>query len=388
MTATAGLKFDVREENGQEYLFIKKLSKYGRSYYSNENTNQLYDSLIKKLFISSKESNLDLADFEPINFQENAFDEMKNGGDGAGHGRNDNEFGTDMVSELYQRLRQAHFEYDKLSTNDVMVQHPAMKATLKSYQVGAVRWMLHRELCHEEDSMYQRVYRRWPPNDDDDSDGNQFFYNPFQWTLRLKPEVSKIQLPSGGILADEMGLGKTVEALALILLNQRPIEEVMGGSTQRQSVEYLEIDDDDDDNDDDEDDDEYGDDEPQTAKRWKPMEVPVRCFCRDTSNAASKRVIQCSKCRLRQHRACVLKHAVADIHESNYICPQCWNYEEPVKSGGTVIVSPRSIKKQWFHEVKKHIDDDNFKVCRNTLRRCLLRRELSNGSFICVVIAE
>lgn len=354
--------FSVVVEDAKETLYLAY-----RSAHPVRCTNEYdFDRLVKKFFILNEENVLDFADDEMEEIQQIANGDAANGENGNAQNSivNDAINGADMVSELYRRLRHAHFEHDRLVTMDTPVQHAAMKARLKSYQAAAVRWMLHRELCQTDEPMFKPVFRRWPPNDDDA--GEHFSYNPYTFELSSR-EMPAIKLPSGGILADEMGLGKTVEALALILLNKRPANDLMNHEKRMvANVECIEIDDSDD-----HDDDEYVDDgdddsedcaESPPQKRRKANFLSVKCICDCASSADPQALIKCSKCALRQHRRCVLKHVIGDVDTGNYICPQCWNSEEPVKSAATIIVSPRSIKSQWFHEVQKHITADNFKV--------------------------
>lgn len=362
---------------------------YRPGYLERDTDMRHFDRVVRTFFISNKDNALDLLDYEADHFAVEEIQQIENVGDA--HVNDDNvengvaneddaTIGGDMVSELYHRLRKAHFEHDQLVTVDAPVQHASMSATLKSYQAAAVRWMLHRELCHTEASLCKPVFRRWPPVNDD-SAGN-FFYNPCTFRLSHgQPDFPSIELPSGGILADEMGLGKTVEALSLILLNKRPQSDLMGGLDPNDAeYECIEIPDSDDDDlienngrymDDDEedcddyesniDDDDDCDESPQ-AKRRRMARVSVKCICQSSKSIARHFLIQCTKCALRQHRLCVLRHVVGKVDSEKYICPQCWNKEEMIKTTATIIVSPRSIKMQWFHEVQKHIKDDNFKV--------------------------
>lgn len=342
--------FSIVVENGKEMLHLVYRPDYPRW----SHIESYIDRLVRTFFISSKENGLDFANDESDDLnldelQQIADGDALDGGDVSSIEMNSG----DIVSELYRQLRQRHFERDELITADASVQHPAMSATLKSYQVAAVRWMLHREFCETEGSVFEQLFRRWPSNDDDLADEETFFYNPYEFKLctGVKPTF---ELPSGGILADEMGLGKTVEALALILLNKRPASDLM--DVKQGNAECHEIIDDDASDDDDM---WY---EPPEKRRPNRERASVKCLCFSSESTASHKLIQCTKCSLRQHRKCVLKNTVGDVDEANYVCPQCWAHEDTVKTSATIIVSPRSIKMQWFQEVQKHINTDNFKV--------------------------
>lgn len=335
-------EFAIVTEDARDILYLTFLPDFN---FSCRNLRS-YERLVKIFFASSKQSLLDFAHNDVLDH----FDTGLSGEiDSPQNEHANDDTNRDMVSELYQRLRQMHFEHDKLVTTDAPVQHKTMNATLKSYQAAAVRWMLHRELCQRESSMFEPVFRRWPPSGGDD--GEKFYYNPYKIDLSID-EMPAVELPSGGILADEMGLGKTVEALALILLNQRPTDDLASAKRNVEIIECIDIVDSDDD----------VINEPSPPKKRKLCPIPCRCICQSSQSALSSALIKCSKCFLRQHRECVLKNIVVDVAEHNYICPQCWNSEELIKTSATIIVSPRSIKLQWFHEVQKHINADNFKV--------------------------
>lgn len=234
------------------------------------------------------------------------------------------------IDQLYQELRTAHVEYDNLAVNACDIQHPDLKPRLTDYQVDAVRWMLERELRDDFfPTEFVEIPRRWPVK----KDGYKFFYNERTTELSLR-KGRDIQLPSGGILAEEMGLGKTVETLTLILLNQRK---------PAQNNDDLE--------------------EPP-AKKFKlnvarDTSAGLKCLC---TKRANRKMIQCTKCSRFQHKKCVFKHSTSANPEENYICPECWLFEPQIPSAGTFIVSPASIKMQWYAEIQKHISNERLKV--------------------------
>ncbi|KAB7507863.1 E3 ubiquitin-protein ligase SHPRH, partial [Armadillidium nasatum] len=86
------------------------------------------------------------------------------------------------------------------------------------------------------------------------------------------------------------------------------------------------------------------------------------CVCgkkNDTNDSISK--VQCTKCSLWQHAACV-QFKLRGNNESKYICPHCWTTQPPVPSGATLIISPSSISHQWVEEIKKHVREKSLRV--------------------------
>lgn len=39
-----------------------------------------------------------------------------------------------------------------------------------------------------------------------------------------------------------------------------------------------------------------------------------------------------------------------------------WMFQEPIKSGATLIISPAAISDQWMEEIQKHIKKESLKV--------------------------
>lgn len=239
------------------------------------------------------------------------------------------------IEQLYQELREAHDKNDKFSTVASDIQHRDLKPTLTNYQIDAVRWMLEREKNADYfPTEFVQIYRRWPVKED----GQTFFYNARTIELSMV-EGCDIKLPSGGILAEEMGLGKTVEILALILLNER--DSTIIRANQYNNNELI---------------------EPQAKKPKLDCpndKVYLKCICIKKS---MKHLVRCTKCLNSQHRNCVLKYSSGCVTEVNYICPECWQYEASIPSCGTFIVSPASIKMQWYVEIQKHIASGRLKV--------------------------
>lgn len=251
---------------------------------------------------------------------------------------NDSAFAAISIDALYIKLREGHTTHDDFLRVD-SVQHASMLPILTAYQQEAVQWMLHRENGTDRfPTEFIEVESRWPPID---AQKTVFYYHPRK--IEISDEFNPfICIPTGGILAEEMGLGKTVETLSLILLNRRKSNAV---GTEFADDEMKEAD-------------EEG--EP-SSKRKKYSHNEFKCICVRAAPRDISKLIECTRCHRTQHCECVLKNSVAQA-EDKYICPECWQFERPVRSAATFIVSPASIKMQWFNEIERHITKDGFSV--------------------------
>nr|CAD7423151.1 unnamed protein product [Timema monikensis] len=92
-------------------------------------------------------------------------------------------------------------------------------------------------------------------------------------------------------------------------------------------------------------------------RKTQGTNLTVQCLCGDEKSGEKK--VCCVKCSRWQHRCCVNYYVGGD---ETYLCPSCWQDEDPVVSGATLIVSPDSICDQWVSEIRKHIVDKDFKV--------------------------
>lgn len=247
------------------------------------------------------------------------------------------------LNNLFKELKIAHKlneEHKKFDLID-FVQHEYLNPTLRPYQIDAVKWMIYRE--KHLDFLPSEFISVYPIKCNllkfiEQNNLPKLYLNPI--TLELNDhDTGKILLPSGGILADEMGLGKTVEILALILLNPK---EKPSQVKQKKYDDICEI--------------------VPLSKRNKFNGFLCICNKRNISNLQND-IIECKGCNTMQHKKCVLKYERNndDILE-NYFCPSCWRYADQIESSATIIVSPVAIKKQWESEIKKHINNDNFKV--------------------------
>lgn len=236
------------------------------------------------------------------------------------------------ITKLYNLLRESHVSSDKIdSTIPETICCDKLNPTLRPYQNDAVRWMYNRETRPSHyPSEYTTVKCFALPD-------AQFYFNARTCDL-IDSLNGDIRIPSGGILADEMGLGKTVEMLALILTNVRKKRSLC---VDEATVPIAAIDE-------------------QSTDPGCHSDVDFKCLCTAKSR---NELIQCTKCLCFQHRKCVFKYISGQLLPKNkYMCPDCWRFEAPVQSKATFIISPKSIKMQWYSEILKHVNDPSFKV--------------------------
>ncbi|XP_021928095.1 E3 ubiquitin-protein ligase SHPRH isoform X2 [Zootermopsis nevadensis] len=88
----------------------------------------------------------------------------------------------------------------------------------------------------------------------------------------------------------------------------------------------------------------------------------LECVCGSDEDYDKSKVC-CSACGRWQHAQCVgFKQLEGDQESRTYCCPQCWQAQEPVVSGATLIVSPASISNQWVTEIQRHVNQENFSI--------------------------
>lgn len=252
------------------------------------------------------------------------------------HDQTSNTKAMPTLDIFYERLKEIH-EKDNFDSMPQNVQHPSLKSTtrLRPYQMKGIKWMLKRELEAEElPSSFVAMQLK--------TNGDKIMYynrSTHEFT-RHKPE--SLNYPSGGILCDEMGLGKTVEMITLILMNPRlqihPIKcEV------KMNFEDIPL---------------------KQVKALSPTKKTIiKCICHNKKKLSESPddLIVCSQCHFAQHKQCVRAEEIDDIY--SYICPICWkSTNRIIDSSTTIIVSPTSIRGQWYSEILRHVDDDSFKV--------------------------
>ncbi|XP_037950755.1 E3 ubiquitin-protein ligase SHPRH-like [Teleopsis dalmanni] len=252
-----------------------------------------------------------------------------------------------VTTKLYDLLYKQHVRCASDWESIPFTLPDSFQSKLCNYQEKTVGWLLEKErVISVAPSFYKKLIA---------IDGMHIIYKHKYCSYLMSEESSPIVVPMGGILADEMGLGKTVEILALILLNPRQeftIPQNIDDDTLSSDDEILAN---------------YG-----KRARYK-SELLCVCVSKKTKN-----LIRCTKCFKSQHRKCVSTYD--EDHSANvnepYMCPACWEQETKtnlIESGATVIVSPTTIKMQWYAEIKKHIQP--------TLR-VLVYKGISSGSWI------
>lgn len=206
-------------------------------------------------------------------------------------------------SPLYQAIRPTNPTENSNNSNtnimvpDVEIEHPSLKAKLRSYQKRAVAWMVDREHKTKGESAvierFEEVSPTWkkittPTNE-------SLYYNKFSGVIASNL-TANLQEMSGGILADEMGLGKTVEVLTLVLMNPKKDEmqiennNVKGDKKNDKKRKHEEIEDQNPAEDSDEDLDETYD--------------QIRCYCGEFEETEDDYVL-CESCKSWQHCRCV-----------------------------------------------------------------------------------
>lgn len=86
-------------------------------------------------------------------------------------------------------------------------------------------------------------------------------------------------------------------------------------------------------------------------KRRVRNKSTFQCCCVDDVTSAT--IVECPLCNTWQHAECVgYDETIADYQ---YYCFRCWQTQPPVKSAGTVIISPEAISQQWINEVGSFI---------------------------------
>ena len=134
------------------------------------------------------------------------------------------------------------------------------------------------------------------------------------------------------------GLGKTLEMITLILEHPRKYTNASGDGNVDGSA--------------------AGPAQPEAAMLSTLVDVPVTsaethvvdlgCLC---GGQESGRVVECSKCNVKQHAECVKYNGSPDT----FRCSQCIVTGQRLKSSATLIISPDLIKNQWRDEIARHV---------------------------------
>lgn len=236
------------------------------------------------------------------------------------------------IDNFYEKLKEAHASDDLSSFPDV--QHPKLKSTtiLRPYQVRGVKWMMKRELQTDYiPTNFIKMRSKF-------NSQQKYFYNKYtQEFYKHNPEAN-LAFPKGGMLCDEMGLGKTLEMITLILMNTKKKGKKRSLEDKEMTKEQLE--------------------------KLKPTKKhQVKCICHSHKRNKLSNKIICTNCFNAQHITCVFQRKITEDDKYDYMCPHCWKLSEKViDSSATIVVTPLSIRNQWTSELKRHIDDKNFKV--------------------------
>uniref|UniRef100_A0A336MKX4 CSON001404 protein n=1 Tax=Culicoides sonorensis TaxID=179676 RepID=A0A336MKX4_CULSO len=281
---------------------------------------QIYSSNQKQRIIS-------LA-FETLTYNQELYDELNI------NDYNEENWVTDDRNEvqlLYYRLKQAHAEKTIFADDLTYLQHDKLRPILRPYQLKAVKWMIDRETIPStvDIPLIELKSEKLP---------HMIFYMDRFTSCIYDAHPGMRKIPAGGLLCDEMGLGKTVEMLSLILHRAR----LEGFHPNGTPVDK-----------------DYGKTLSVSANNAKT--IKLHCICLEKNRKMA--TILCNSCKTRQHLTCVLKAAEFKETFDEYQCPDCWKKSgQIIESKATLIVSPLSIKRQWYTEIKRHIKDPNFRV--------------------------
>ncbi|KAK4532867.1 hypothetical protein CCYA_CCYA14G3724 [Cyanidiococcus yangmingshanensis] len=216
----------------------------------------------------------------------------------------------DAISWVLEANESVHVDAPPVPTPALLI------STLRPYQQLALNWMVARERTPQSsprtaDSQRTWVEQRLP-------DGTPYYMHRLSGRVSLRPPRASAAV-AGGILADEMGLGKTVEAIALILANPRPRNDM------------------------------------QSA--WRiPAFVPA-------NGKSSKLSIMQKNRTAASNSDLTLETALADVEVSGRNLSPRFRAKPNGWQGGTLIVCPMSILGQWCAELNTHVaEDDRFIV--------------------------
>ncbi|XP_051880385.1 E3 ubiquitin-protein ligase SHPRH [Pristis pectinata] len=85
------------------------------------------------------------------------------------------------------------------------------------------------------------------------------------------------------------------------------------------------------------------------------------CICGESGLADYKARVQCLKCHLWQHAACV-NYKEDDLNIRPFYCPHCLVMMKPVSTSATLIISPSSICHQWVDEINRHVRSSSISI--------------------------
>ncbi|XP_072354546.1 E3 ubiquitin-protein ligase SHPRH isoform X2 [Scyliorhinus torazame] len=85
------------------------------------------------------------------------------------------------------------------------------------------------------------------------------------------------------------------------------------------------------------------------------------CICGESGLIDYKARVQCLKCHLWQHAACV-NYKEEDLKVRPFYCPHCLVTMQPVPTSATLIISPSSICHQWVDEINRHVRSSSVSI--------------------------
>lgn len=140
---------------------------------------------------------------------------------------NDDISKENLFDMIYKIHKSRHLNDADKNLDMYVEENCGLRSILRPYQIMAVRWMLQREnhslfTPNQHDRQMSELHPLYMMIE---NERGQIVYFHKYLGLYVKSEPLKLKSKQGGILADEMGLGKTLEVLALIIINQREIDQ-------------------------------------------------------------------------------------------------------------------------------------------------------------------
>ncbi|XP_067876277.1 E3 ubiquitin-protein ligase SHPRH [Heterodontus francisci] len=99
----------------------------------------------------------------------------------------------------------------------------------------------------------------------------------------------------------------------------------------------------------------------KTALPFSNSKCHFECICGESGLVDYKARVQCLKCHLWQHAACV-NYKKEDLKIRPFYCPHCLVTMEPVPTSATLIISPSSICHQWMDEINRHMRSSSISI--------------------------
>ncbi|KRX08014.1 P-loop containing nucleoside triphosphate hydrolase [Pseudocohnilembus persalinus] len=275
-----------------------------------------------------------------------------------------------------QKMREEFNKYDFIGDLKIESTPEGFKKNfnLKYYQREALTWMKIREgqlqdsqLSQYMDRQFEAMHPLWKSYELKENKKYTLYQNSINGQLSLEFPIS-YQKTLGGILADEMGLGKTIMVLALILANPRPFQAQYAKQLNRfssnfdinnlsfeQSSQYDSFD--------------SGNlefsqsdfeenDESQKLDKLFTKKTESQLF--ETEVDTESELEQEGENFKKQRK---LKRLKSDKFDSDIKSIKKKNFGSKLKTkkdkvGGTLIILPATLMRQWKNEIKKHTKKD------------------------------